>query len=397
MSLVVLASERCRRFGRIAVCVAVATIVHSCIDNWVPNLPEAPIDPVKWENYPEHEFEYAGPYLPLPDVPIPTDIGSFVLIKGGTFTMGAPPESKKVWKGDASLRRTLAQPQHAETIGDFLIGKYLVTATEYCEFLNEQRRAGQSTVTFLQFGEICSIARSNGGDYKPKPGYEWSEVGPVSYEGAQAYCRWVSGRDGRTYRLPTEVEWEYVARGSEGRLYPWGNENPLGRAFLADVYRNSWEEGALTATYVGRFPKGATPDGVHDMICERWEMCQNAFHPYTTESITADAERWAKYVSGTWQPASHQHRRFGGTSGPAMRGGGYLVTRGPYIVANAWSRSPGPPMIGGQWVYEGGAFRLLCEDVSAAPELTSRKTAMPSDAVPREVSMDIPQQEQVPK
>ncbi|NUM54147.1 MAG: SUMF1/EgtB/PvdO family nonheme iron enzyme [Candidatus Hydrogenedentes bacterium] len=397
MSLALLSGRNLRCSGRFVALVLFILAAESCF--WDPVPPEDPIDSVKWENYPEHEFEYVGPYLPLPDVPIPTDIGSFVLIKGGTFTMGAPPESAKLWKGFTKQRRRLALPQHKETVEDFLLGKYAITAMEYCEFLNDARRKGQSTVTFIKFGNTCPVARSNGGSYNPKAGYEWSEVGPVSYEGAQAYCRWRSERDGRKYRLPTEVEWEYAARGSEGRIYPWGNESPMGRVFLMDVYwEDSWDHGAPIGTYVGRFPKGATPEGVHDMIGGSTEICQNALHQYTVESITANKSIWDEYVKGNWHPPADEWSSAvsGASESPAHRGGMYAVTGGPYIVANGWIRFAGPPMMGGPWDY-GGCFRLLCEELSAAPELTSRKTPTPSDPVPSEETVDIPQQEQVPK
>ncbi|HEC36294.1 MAG TPA: NACHT domain-containing protein, partial [Anaerolineae bacterium] len=120
-------------------------------------------------------------------------------------------------------------------------------------------------------------------------------VGVTWFE-AVAYCHWlreqlkVSGyrfqiwRDGQpetlnlepetlTVRLPTEAEWEKAARMNRGWIYPWGNRWDAGRA-------NTWEGHVLHPTPVGVYPRGATPEGVHDLAGNVWEWTSSLYRPY---------------------------------------------------------------------------------------------------------------------
>ena len=116
----------------------------------------------------------------------------FCHIPGGSFQMGYPPDS------DAS-------PVHEVTLSPFWIGQFAVTNSQYDRFHLRPR-----------FPESL-------GNRQPAVCVSWDD--------AVSYCQWLSKRDHHHYRLPTEAEWEYAARGGlEKKDYPWGDEDPEGRA-----------------------------------------------------------------------------------------------------------------------------------------------------------------------
>jgi formylglycine-generating enzyme required for sulfatase activity len=73
-----------------------------------------------------------------------------------------------------------------------------------------------------------------------------------------AYSNWLAQATGKPYRLPSEAEWEKGARGSDGRIYPWGNQWDVDRC-------NTGEGGKGDTTPVGAYPEGASPYGLLDM------------------------------------------------------------------------------------------------------------------------------------
>jgi formylglycine-generating enzyme required for sulfatase activity len=141
----------------------------------------------------------------------------------------------------------------------------------------------------------------------------------VSSVEAAKFCQWLSSRERRRYRLPTEAEWEYAARGTDNRKYPWGNHD--GRGDLANFAdRNTvfaWsdrkiDDGFAESSPVGAFPLGASPFGVEDMAGNVWEWCLDYLEAYrgTPKTNPRGAISGAKrvYRGGSWKSRFHSLR-----------------------------------------------------------------------------------------
>lgn len=130
--------------------------------------------------------------------PVPSVKTEMIAIPGGVFRMGR------------SDGRDNEKPEHDVTVQSFMMDKTEVTNAEYYEFV---KQTGHKPLPAHWVND------------KPIPGQELMPVRFVSIEDAKAFAEWRSKRDGVTYRLPTEEEWEYAARnGSKGNLYPWGDK-----------------------------------------------------------------------------------------------------------------------------------------------------------------------------
>ncbi|HJQ31351.1 MAG TPA: bifunctional serine/threonine-protein kinase/formylglycine-generating enzyme family protein [Pyrinomonadaceae bacterium] len=155
-------------------------------------------------------------------------------------------------------------PAHTATVGAFSIDRTEVTNAEYAEFV---QKTGHSAPPGSEWA----------GD-KPAPGMERMPVVNVSFDDAKEFAAWRSKRDGVTYRLPTEEEWEYAARGGDStRVFPWGAEWVQGYANLAGA----------GAAPVGSFPLGRTPQGLDDMIGNVWEWTASEASMYKGNDRTA--------------------------------------------------------------------------------------------------------------
>jgi formylglycine-generating enzyme required for sulfatase activity len=138
-------------------------------------------------------------------------------------------------------------PRHQVDMQAYRIGKYPITNEQYAEFVKQTNHSAPKKAGW--FG-------------KKPPQYKLDHpVVGVSWYDAQAYCQWLTEQTGRTYRLPTEAEWEKAARGDDGRKYPWGSQWDPTRCNCA---------GSET-TPVTAYAAGKSPYGCLDMIGNVWE------------------------------------------------------------------------------------------------------------------------------
>ena len=160
-------------------------------------------------------------------------------------------------------------PQRNVTLDAFYIDQFEVNIEQYAAFLNQlgtyQRACSNINCTLPQHlaGYTSYLVEQDLGDgtvqYVPVTGFANYPANHVSWHGANSYCNSVGAR------LPTEAEWEYAARGEDGRLYPWGNLSPDDTLaiFQSETFDNMKPVDAL--------PDGASPFNIYGMAGSLWE------------------------------------------------------------------------------------------------------------------------------
>jgi formylglycine-generating enzyme required for sulfatase activity len=205
---------------------------------------------------------------------------------GGQMFFISPQEF--VMGSDAMDAAPNERPLTRVALSHYYLSRYLVTNAEYEKFDPSHARK-----------------RLPGAD-------ERHPVVHVSSLDAIRFCQWLSTRERKKYRLPTEAEWEYAAKGTDRRRYPWGNYE--GRGDLANFAdRNTvfaWsdheiDDGYAETSPVGTYPLGASPFGLEDMAGNVWEWCLDYYEAYRgapkvdPRGPTAGTKR--VYRGGSWK------------------------------------------------------------------------------------------------
>ena len=188
-------------------------------------------------------------------------------------------------------------PLHPVSLDAFLIGRYPVTAAEWALFLNSCRADAHD---WFDPTPETSVVYSRSRFY-PRHGCSLMPANGLSWFGAMAYCRWLSEKTGRRFRLPTEAEWEKAARGGlESKRFPWGNHAARGRAHFGQRCSDPLH----TLSPVGAYPPNAF--GLHDMAGNVWEWCSDwydrQYYHFSPHRNPAGPERGAMRVlrGGSW-------------------------------------------------------------------------------------------------
>ncbi|MBN2557066.1 MAG: SUMF1/EgtB/PvdO family nonheme iron enzyme [Anaerolineales bacterium] len=206
------------------------------------------------------------------------------------------------------------QPQQIYRLPDFEISRFPITNVQYHAFVWETGHR---------------IPRNWDGFRIPENLHEHPAV-EISKQDASAYCKWLSGKTGSRFRLPTEPEWERAARGDDDRNYPWG---PFYEPFRA----NTSESKQSGTTPVGTLsPGGDSPYGVADLCGNVWEWTSSLLkpYPYKADDGRERLDENAVYVvrGGSWY---YSHKLARCSSREGMLAGVISPLVGFRIVRNA--------------------------------------------------------------
>ncbi len=211
-----------------------------------------------------------------------------VMVPAGEFLMGSDKKTDRL-----AYRSEI--PQHRVYLDAFEIGKYEVTALEYLKFVLATNRSPQ-----LDW-------RYDGGNFQESMAHH--PIMHVTWYDADAYCKWAD------QRLPTEAEWEKAARGSDGRLFPWGQEYAgptranFGRTGLSGPVRDRPERLLL-------YPPIISVD-----------KYENALSPYGLYQTIGNVAEWvADWYNPDYYKTAHDRNPQGPETGTqkAFRGGGWM-------------------------------------------------------------------------
>jgi hypothetical protein len=212
-------------------------------------------------------FWHADIWLPLPEV-----LELPALTAGRTFDMGC-----KIGRDDIDGKCPDNEPlKSVPMLQPCAMGKYEVTNLQYNRYLWEEN--GKGIKPLLDYPSDGIFGTPN----RPVVNINWQQ--------AHDYAQWlntkVPTKAGLVYRLPTEAEWEYAARGNLDARYPWGNETPAGRANYDESRKNK-------TVAVGSYD--ANPFGLHDMAGNVSEWVEGKYERGSSSRVLRGGS-WGDYA-----------------------------------------------------------------------------------------------------
>ncbi len=278
-------------------------------------------------------------FLGKPDFVETNSIGmKMVLVPPGEFMMGSPSNEKDRQDNESQHRVRITQP--------FYLGQHEVTRGQFATFVAEMDyRTEAETDGRGGYGWNESTGKSEG----PDPKYNWRNSGfpqtdahpvlNISWNDAAMFCNWLSKKEGVSYLLPKEAEWEYACRAGTTTLYQHG-DNPEGLTAVGNVADGTGKEKhpdwiAITAQdgYIYTAPVGGfKPNAfnLYDLHGNVWEWCADSYATDHSTNSEFDDPKAASmgsfrvYRGGSWSYAAKLCRsalRYKGGVTPARQPG----------------------------------------------------------------------------
>lgn len=219
----------------------------------------------------------------------------FVLIPEGWFHKAKAP---------ATAGGSKNQDEPRIWLDNYYIGKYEARAKDLVAFLNSPNG---SQITYGGIGKSCSVGREDNGEYIQFRPDDNLPATHLSWEQADAWSRWMG------FRLPTELEWEKAARGSDKRRYPWGDTYP------DETFLNFHTKSECSVERVDRYKKGVSPYGLFNMSGNVYEYVADWLNEEFDQTLTNGMKNPAAPDTGT----ARQDKGSAASNGPwkLLKGG----------------------------------------------------------------------------